>query len=47
MLALICRHGTIKSYKIAVLERHELLSTHILVGVLVVCCNAFAIDGAL
>ena len=34
-------------YKIAVLEGHELLSTHVLVYVLVVCHDALAVYSAL
>jgi hypothetical protein len=45
--ALIYRTGPMLSYKIAVLERHKFLSTHVLVGILIVCRNAFAIDSAL
>jgi hypothetical protein len=45
--ALICPVSRMLSYKVAVLERHELFSTHVLVCVLVVCRNAFAIDSAL
>lgn len=36
-----------KTYKVAILQQHELSSTHILVGVLEVRRDAFAIHGAL
>lgn len=36
-----------KTYKVAILQQHELPSTHVLVGVLEVRRNAFAIHGAL
>lgn len=35
------------TYKIAILQHHELFSAHVLVSVLVVCRNAFAVYSAL